>query len=90
MKKVLKIKIFGTVQGVSFRYYAARKARELGIAGWVRNESGGSISILAEGEQQAVDEFVSWCRHGPPAAAVTGFESKEVAIFGLKDFSVKR
>jgi len=90
MDKTLVIKISGAVQGVSFRYLASRKARELDLTGWVRNEPDGSIRILAEGEQQAIDEFVSWCRHGPPGAAVSGVELEPAASSGFKDFSVRR
>jgi acylphosphatase len=59
------------VQGVGFRAYAAREARRLDVAGWVRNELDGSVLVLAEGDDDAVDAFLAWLRHGPPSARVT-------------------
>jgi acylphosphatase len=38
----------------------------------VRNRSDGSVEIVAEGQRDAVDQFLDWCRQGPPRATVTG------------------
>lgn len=84
--KALEIKISGAVQGVGFRYAAVRKAKELGVAGWARNDPDGGVSILVEGEAENVDEFVDWCRHGPAFASVARVEVKNVPASGLKDF----
>lgn len=62
--------ISGIVQGVSFRYYTVREAGRLGVHGWVRNLPTGEVEAVAEGPSGAVDEFVAWCRHGPPLARV--------------------
>jgi len=64
------LRVTGQVQGVSFRWYAAREARRLGLAGWIRNEPDGSVHAHAEGPDAAVEEFVTWCGHGPSAARV--------------------
>jgi acylphosphatase len=61
----------GRVQGVGFRAYAAREAHRLGVSGWVRNEHDGSVLVLAEGDDAAVDAFLAWLHHGPPSARVT-------------------
>jgi acylphosphatase len=60
--------VSGTVQGVGFRYSACREARELGIAGWVRNLPDGDVEILAEGETAALADFREWLEEGPPGA----------------------
>lgn len=60
----------GLVQGVAFRYHAVQRARELGLAGWVRNLSDGRVEIVAEGEKPVLERFVSWNRHGPRTARV--------------------
>ncbi|MBU3924497.1 acylphosphatase, partial [Patescibacteria group bacterium] len=52
MEKHLMIKIFGKVQGVSFRYYAREEALKLNLCGFVRNEFGGAVCIEAEGEEK--------------------------------------
>lgn len=60
----------GRVQGVSFRAAAIKRAKELGVGGWVRNVEDGSVEAVAEGSEAAVREFVAWMRAGPPAARV--------------------
>ena len=66
----VRLLIEGRVQGVFFRVSAVEQAARLGIKGWVRNRRDGSVELLAEGEDAAVDALVSWCRHGPPRARV--------------------
>lgn len=70
----LTIKIHGNVQGVNFRYYTMKKARDLGIAGFVKNEPDGAVYVKAEGERGALDEFLKWCRQGPAYANVDKVE----------------
>lgn len=62
--------ISGRVQGVGFRFYMERKARELGIAGWVRNRRDGSVESVIQGESNAVEAMITWARRGPPSAVV--------------------
>jgi acylphosphatase len=63
--------IHGTVQGVFYRASAQNEARDLGLVGWVRNLPGGEVEAEVEGEAAAVDQFIDWCRSGPPGAQVT-------------------
>ena len=62
--------ITGRVQGVGFRFYMQRKARELGLSGWVRNCRDGSVESVIQGEPGAVDTMIAWARRGPPSAVV--------------------
>lgn len=62
----------GRVQGVCYRMYACEEAQRLGITGWVRNKSDGTVEIIAEGEEKALGDFLVWCRRGPSYARVTG------------------
>lgn len=64
----------GLVQGVAFRHHTKVRARELGLAGWVRNLPDGTVEVWAEGEADALDELHRWLRIGPPAARVAGVE----------------
>ena len=64
----------GRVQGVGFRWFVEREALILGIAGWVRNRSDGRVEAVFEGEPDAVDRLVAWCRRGPPSALVSAVE----------------
>ncbi len=72
--KRLKVKVFGTVQGVFFRHSARIKFQELGIKGIAKNESDGSVSIEAAGEEDALNKLLEWCKKGPPSARVERVE----------------
>ena len=66
--------IVGHVQGVGFRLSTARKAAELGVRGWVRNRSDGSVEAVVQGTPDAVAAMIAWARHGPRAARVERVE----------------
>jgi acylphosphatase len=72
--KRVQLFIRGRVQGVFFRAATQREARRLGIGGWVKNRNDGSIELVAEGEEEAIKELVSWSQHGPSAARVENVE----------------
>lgn len=64
--------VTGFVQGVAFRYSAIRQAKALGVCGWVRNvPDGRRVELTIEGEENAVEQMLDWCRQGPPSARVT-------------------
>lgn len=66
--------ISGSVQGVFFRMHTHKKALELKLTGFVRNLPDGRVEAYAEGNQDALEKFVEWCHHGPPAAKVAQVE----------------
>jgi acylphosphatase len=65
----------GRVQGVYDRATAAAEAERLGLSGWVRNRRDGRVELVAEGPRSALDALVTWCRRGPPTAAVSAVEA---------------
>ena len=69
-KERVHLIIRGEVQGVFFRASARQRANELGLKGWVRNNSDGSVEIVAEGERAALEEFTDWCHQGPRRSTV--------------------
>ena len=70
MRKAAHLFVEGRVQGVCYRMYASDEATRLGLTGWVRNLRDGAVEIVAEGEEEALTEFLEWCRRGPPYACV--------------------
>ena len=79
----------GRVQGVSFRWYTEQQARELGVNGWVRNEPDGSVALHAEGDVEAVDALVEWCRTGPALARVRNVAVREAKVTGATAFETR-
>jgi acylphosphatase len=65
-----RLTITGRVQGVAYRASAQEEGLRLGLVGLVRNRPDGSVEAVVEGSKQAVEEFIRWCRRGPPAARV--------------------
>jgi acylphosphatase len=83
------VMVSGRVQGVYYRSYAVDEARMLGITGWVRNIKGGSVEAVFEGESEAVQKMVSWCREGSPSSRVADVEVEwEEPTGEFSDFSV--
>jgi len=68
--------VSGRVQGVGFRYSAARQARALGITGTVANLPDGSVEVLAEGPLPDLERLLEWLRDGPPGAHVYGVDAQ--------------
>lgn len=66
----VQLTISGRVQGVGFRWATQAAADRLGVTGWVRNTDAGDVETVAEGEDSVIDEFIAWCRCGPPGARV--------------------
>jgi acylphosphatase len=77
------------VQGVFFRDTTRRRAEAAGVAGWVRNTPDGTVEAVFEGEPEAVQEMVEFCRRGPSRAEVTGIEVVDEAPEGLSGFEVR-
>ncbi len=75
--KRLRIHVSGLVQGVGYRYFTFRKAQELGIKGYVMNLNDGRVLVVAEGDENALDKFISSLREGPKFARVSAIEIRE-------------
>ncbi len=71
--------ISGRVHGVYFRTYTQDEAQKLGLTGWVRNCSDGTVEAAIEGEAGKVDKLVEWLNVGSPMGEVTGVEVAEEA-----------
>jgi acylphosphatase len=73
--KRLEASIYGRVQGVFFRDTTRQEAQRRQITGWVRNETDGSVRVVAEGEQDALETFESFLSRGPARAEVRRVET---------------
>lgn len=81
MKCRAHVFVTGRVQGVFFRSETARLAQRLGLTGWVRNLDDGRVEAVFEGEKDAVDKAIEFCKHGPAGAHV---EDSDVKLEGWK------
>ena len=80
----------GRVQGVSFRYYAVREARRLGLTGWIANRWDGTVEAVAEGERKDLIRFKSFLIRGSPTSRVDRVEvSWEEPTGEYESFSVR-
>lgn len=90
MKRALHAIVHGRVQGVGFRYAAREAARALGLCGWVRNQSDGSVELHAEGAADALARFEAWLAKGPPGAAVERIDRREDEAADADEFEIRR
>ena len=87
--KRVQLIVRGRVTGVFFGAAAQREARRLGISGWVRNRPDGNVEILAEAEEDAIREMVSWAQRGPSAARVEDVDVRWRSYTGeFSDFRI--
>ncbi len=89
MKRV-SIIVSGKVQGVFYRVSTDRKAKEIGVTGFVRNEKDGNVYIEAQGTEKQLDDLVEWCKRGPDGARVDEVIVGEILLGVEKGFKVKR
>jgi acylphosphatase len=73
---------------VYYRGTCRAVARQLGVTGWVRNRSDGTVEVVAEGSRDAVGDLIAWCREGPPHADVRDLEIIDETPSGERDFRV--
>jgi len=84
-----RVLVSGRVQGVWFRDSCRTEAQRAGVAGWVRNLRDGRVEAVFEGESDAVDEMVEWCRQGPPNAVVVDIDVVDQAPEGEPTFQIR-
>ena len=84
-----RVVVSGRVQGVFFRDSTKRRAEAAGVAGWVRNTPDGTVEAVFEGEPDAVQELIEYCRRGPGSAEVSSVDVTEEALEGLLGFEIR-
>ena len=89
MKIRAHVIVSGRVQGVFFRSRTMTKAREVEATGWVRNLQDGRVEAIFEGDREAVEEMITFCKTGPPGALVKDVEVRWETYTGeYRDFTV--
>ena len=89
MSKVLHVVITGRVQGVGYRAWAANRAAQFGLKGWVRNRRDGSVEAVFKGDEPAVVTMLDECWRGPRSAAVKDIVATSVIDEAWSDFAVR-
>ena len=84
-----RVVVRGNVQGVFFRESARRQAEARGVAGWITNRPDGAVEAVFEGDRDAVDALVEFCRHGPRGADVDSVDEASEEPEGLSGFQVR-
>ena len=78
-RRAVRLRLRGRVQGVGFRWFTREVARELGLAGRVRNLPDGSVEVLAVGDPAGLASLRERLREGPGGARVQEIEEQELA-----------
>ena len=84
-KRHYHVLIDGKVQGVGFRNFTVRNARELGLSGYAKNLANGKVEIVAEGDKLELNALLKAVRKGPRASRVDSVEIKEQDFKGEFD-----
>jgi acylphosphatase len=84
-----RVLVKGHVQGVFFRDSCRREAEDRGVAGWVTNRSDGAVEAVFEGDPDAVEALIEWCRSGPGGADVEDAETSDEHPEGLSGFEIR-
>ena len=84
-----RVVVHGRVQGVFFRDSTRREAERRGVAGWASNRPDGAVEAVFEGDPEAVEAMVRFCREGPSKADVERVEEHEEEPEGLSGFTVR-
>ena len=82
--------IKGKVQGVFYRATAKDMAQALDLKGWVKNTSEGDVEALATGSENAIHQFIEWCKKGPAKAVVLSVNVTSISEKHFDDFRIMR
>ena len=87
--KCVHLIVSGRVQGVFFRNNTRRKAIELGLNGYAKNLPDGNVEIVAEGNDDKINELIEFIKKGPGIARVKGIKVKHKEPENFTGFEIK-
>lgn len=88
--KTIRCVVSGRVQGVYYRANVKKQADSLGLTGWVRNLSNGSVELIAQGQDENVEKLHKWIWAGPVMAKVDDVKIDIIETQNFEDFTVRR
>jgi len=80
-----EIKITGLVQGVGFRHFCYRTAKDLNLTGCVRNEPDRSVLVIVEGDKSQIESFIKSLNVGPSFSNVQNVRVRWTEFSGRYD-----
>ena len=89
MNSARRYYVSGRVQGVGYRSFAQRAARELSLRGWARNLEDGRVEVVAMGGLRQLESLEGELRVGPPYAEVRRVEVEEIAGVRIEGFHIR-
>ena len=87
--KCIHIIVSGRVQGVFFRDNARKKALELGLKGYAKNLPDGNVEVVAQGDEEKINELVEFIRKGPGIARVEDMRIRQKEPENFKNFEIR-
>lgn len=82
--------IKGKVQGVFYRATAKEMAIKVGVGGWIKNTEEGNVEVVASGREEAINQFINWCKQGPSGAVVISIYRTNLPEKQFSDFTILR
>ena len=84
-----KVKIIGRVQGVGYRAWVEKKAKNFELRGWVMNSEDRSVIMEISGKKKKIRMFLIECYKGPLFSNVVDVKSKEISLKDFKNFEIR-
>ena len=88
--KTIRLTIKGKVQGVFYRATAKEVADQLSIKGWAKNLPDKNVEIVATSSPEILQQFIDWCKQGPPKAKVDQVIIEELNLEEFNGFRIIR
>ena len=89
MTDAIHATITGHVQGVGFRAWTKRTARDLGLTGWVRNREDGSVEAVFQGDCDSLNKMRDALHRGPSLSRVEGVTVRDTDQSAGVDFEIR-
>jgi acylphosphatase len=86
----VQLVIRGKVQGVFYRATAKKVAEELGVKGRIKNTKDNNVDAIITGTEEQVQQFIEWCKKGPPRAQVSDVTATQVDDKSFNEFEIAR